>query len=101
MNITFSKSFQMRTILIFSLKFIWRIGFLFVVEDIVAVEHSNHDRRRSENGDLSTSMLNVPLRYPLLNPLSRWEGSSLSLVATLGFKMGIRGEKPQDPRGAF
>jgi hypothetical protein len=53
-------------------------------------------------------MLNVPLRYPLLNPLSRAEGPSLRslrfgfpLVATLGFEMGIVGKKPQDLKGAF
>jgi hypothetical protein len=38
---------------------------------------SNHDRRRSENGDLPTSMLRSTCVTPLLNPLSRREGPSL------------------------
>jgi hypothetical protein len=51
----------------------------------------------------------IPLRHPLLNPLSKREGPSLRslvslrsfrlglpLVATLGFEMGILEEKPQD-----
>jgi hypothetical protein len=59
----------------------------------------------------------VPLRYPLLNPLSKGEDPSLrslvsfcsplslrlgfALVATLGFKMGILEEKPQDLKELF
>jgi hypothetical protein len=66
---------------------------------------SNHDRRGSENGDFAHFDAEVS---PLLNPLSRGEGPSrserrlgLPLVATLGFEMGILGEKPQDLKGAF
>jgi hypothetical protein len=37
----------------------------------------------------------VPLRYPLLNPLDRGE-NPLPLVTTLGLEMGILRGKPQD-----
>jgi hypothetical protein len=50
----------------------------------------------------------VPLRSPLLNPLSRGEGPSLRslrlglpFVATVGFEMGIREERSQNLKGAF
>jgi hypothetical protein len=59
----------------------------------------------------------VPLRYPLLNPLGGGESRTLRslvslrsprslrlglpLVATIGFETGILDRKPQDLKGAF
>jgi hypothetical protein len=61
-------------------------------------------------------MLKVHLRYPLLNPLSKGKGPSLrslgsqslaslrlglSLVATLGFEMGILQKEATGSEGSF
>jgi hypothetical protein len=54
----------------------WSVEPAFVFPELFE-DLSNHDRRRSENGDLPTSMLRSTCVTPILNPLSRREGPSL------------------------
>jgi hypothetical protein len=53
--------------------------------------------------------IEILLRYPLLNPLSRGEARvfthslrlGFSLIATFGFEIDILEENPEDRKGAF